>query len=242
MDISPKRDLDHLNEQLNDLKIQFTYPTFYIDDHFEKIKTEICSQADKVSSNLRDFKLLQQINNKRISMISRINELKDACISNCPDNIVNDNQLEKYISDSIQSIELKLNQINLDYSSMNDSLFEDQYIASFNETSFMEESGLNFGFLNHEDLEYLNNQIDHVIYKLKRYLLRNQSLMFLTKYDCEKTLIDLYNMGCIYNLDDSGSEDKYDSFQMDMNTNEMDTFFGIFLQANTYISSKKEFL
>ena len=66
--------------------------------------------------------------------------------------------------------------------------------------------------------------------------------MFLTKYDCEKTLIDLYNMGCIYNLDDSGSEDKYDSFQMDMNTNEMDTFFGIFLQANTYISSKKEFL
>ena len=114
MDISPKRDLDQLNEKLNDLKIQFTYPTFYIDDHFKKIKSEICSQADKVSSNLRDFKLLQQINIKRISMISRINELKDACISNCPDNIVNDNQLEKYISDSIQSIELKLFQINLD--------------------------------------------------------------------------------------------------------------------------------
>ena len=189
--------LIEINKSFEELKSHYTYPTTFLYDYFKEIKNEIDLGAEKT---LLKFELESSseisISTKRMFLIEIIEGVHIECGKRCPNDSLKDIHLSHVISIAIQQIDSKLSSLKEDDQDLfNDSMMEDQLIGMLTDDTI---NGLNQSVtsLKQKSLDKKLNEIEILIEdaddKLKKYLLMNQSWIFLDNTECEKYLNKSY--------------------------------------------------
>lgn len=210
---------DKIIDKFDTFKNIYSYPTNFLYKYFEDIKTELNKQTDFI-------KLDKNLTKRKNVILNKVNQLSEECLSHCPNDVIEDAELNKHLLDQIEKMESKLIEISFDNSSFNDSLFEDKFIESYNESSLMD----TFDDVFSDEFNNLNDSLDQMTDVLNEYLFMNSTIIYLTRKDCEK-LLDLFEMDQSVSVNDTINVELNDS-----------PCIGVLLYFNNYICDKKAFL